>query len=66
MVRQRDREPSMPILVDADLRKAEDIRLARRYQQVDAMIVKNTKLSIDAAVDRLMKNRALAWKLIDS
>jgi hypothetical protein len=69
MVRQRDRmktpEPS-PILVDADLRKAEDLRLARRYKQVDAMIEKNTKVSIEAAVDRLMKNRTLAWKLLDS
>ena len=71
MVRQRDlREPKMPapapILVDADLRKAEDIRLTRRYKQVDAMIVKNQKASIEQAVDRLMKNPELAWKLINS
>lgn len=63
--RQPQVEPS-PILVDADLRKAEDLRLARRYTEVDAMIVKNTKRSIDAAVDRLMKNHALAWKLLES
>ena len=54
-----------PILVDADLRKAEDIRLTRRYKQVDAMIVKNQMASIEAAVDRLMKNPELAWKLIN-
>jgi len=69
MVRQRDQmkmpEPS-PVLVDANLRKAEDLRLARRYKQVNAMIAKNTKVSIEVAVDRLMKNHALAWKLLDS
>ena len=63
--RQRQVEPS-PILVDAELRKAEDLRLARRYEHVDAMIAKNTNRSIEAAVDRLMKNRVLAWKLLDS
>ncbi len=63
--RQPQVEPS-PILVDADLRAAEDARLARRYTEVDAMIVKNANRSIDAATDRLMKNRALAWKLLDS
>ncbi|MBS1124774.1 MAG: hypothetical protein H6Q90_7002 [Deltaproteobacteria bacterium] len=69
MVRQREPEPQMPaprpILVDADLRKAEDIRLTRRYQQVDAMIAKNQKRSIEVAVDRLMNNPELAWQLID-
>ena len=55
-----------PILVDADLRKAEDRRLTRRYKQVDAMIVKNQKASIEQAVDRLMKNPELVRKLINS
>jgi len=71
MVRQQPlREPKRPtpapILVDADLRKAEDIRLTRRYKEVDAMIAKNAKQSIEAAVDRLMKSPELAWKLINS
>ena len=70
MVRVRQPEPVLepvpqPILVDADLRKAEDIRLARRYKQVDAMIAKNHKRSIEVAVDRLMNNPELAWQLID-
>ena len=70
MVRQpQPREPMPtpePILVDATLRKAEDVRLTRRYKQVDAMIVKNRKASIEQAVDRLMKNPELAWKLINT
>ncbi len=66
MVRQREPEmPPRPILVDADLRKAEDLRLTRRYKQVDAMIARQHKRSIELAVDRLMKNPELAWQLID-
>ena len=59
-------EPSQPILVDAQLRKAEDARLEAKYKRVEAMIKKNTKQSLDRATDRLMKNPALAWQLIDS
>ncbi len=70
MVRQRQpidapQVPS-PILVDAKLRKAEDLRLARRYKQVDAMIAKNQNQSIEAAVDLLMKHPDLAWTLINA
>ncbi|MBA3454064.1 MAG: hypothetical protein H0T42_13300 [Deltaproteobacteria bacterium] len=67
IVRSRQSVEPMPspILVDADLRGAEDVRLARRYKQVDAMIMKNQKRSLDAATDRLMKNPELAWKLIN-
>ncbi len=66
-VRNRQPQPDpSPTLVDADLRKAEDLRLERRYKRVDAMIAKNTNRSIEASVDRLMKNRVLAWALLDS
>jgi hypothetical protein len=58
-------EPA-PILVDAKLRKAEDARLRAKYRAVDKMIAKNTKQSLDAATDRLMKNHVLAWQLVDS
>jgi hypothetical protein len=56
--------PAEPILVDADLRKAEDARLRAKYRAVDRMIVKGQKKSLDVATDRLMKNPALAWKLV--
>jgi hypothetical protein len=59
-------EPAQPILVDAKLRKAEDARLRAKYRAVDKMIVKNTKKSLDAATDRLMKNSVLAWQMVDS
>ncbi len=60
-------EPApQPILVDAKLRAAEDARLRKRYKQVDAAIVKNQKKSLDRAVDRLMKQPALAWKLLEA
>ena len=56
--------PTEPILVDADLRKAEDARLRAKYRAVDRMIVKGQTKSLDAATDRLMKNPSLAWKLV--
>jgi hypothetical protein len=61
-----DREPSMaaPIVVDAKLRKAEDARLRATYKRVDKALVKNQRASLDAAVDRLMKNQSLAWSLL--
>jgi hypothetical protein len=59
-------EPSQPMLVDANLRKAEDARLRAKYRSVEKMIMKNTSKSLDRATDRLMKNPALAWKLVDA
>ena len=59
-------EPSQPILVDANLRKAEDARLRAKYKMVDRMIAKNAKKSLDLATDRLMKHPKLAWSLVDS
>ena len=59
-------EPSQPMLVDANLRKAEDARLRAKYRSVEKMIMKNTRKSLDRATERLMKNPALAWKLVDA
>jgi hypothetical protein len=59
-------EPSQPILVDAQLRKAEDARLRAKYRSVDKRIVKNTSKSLDLATDRLMKHPTLAWQLINA
>jgi hypothetical protein len=62
-------EPFMPVMrephvVEPDLRQAEDARLRARYRQVDAMIVKNQRKSLDLAVERLMQHHELAWKLV--
>lgn len=63
-------EPFMPVMreepfVEPKLRMAEDARLRRKYKQVEAMIAKNHQKSIDLATDRLMKNQALAWALVN-
>jgi len=54
-----------PIMVDARLRAREDARLAKRYKQVDKMIVKNRRKSLELAVDRLMQRQDLAWQLVN-
>ena len=63
-------EPFMPVyqeqpVVEPKLRAAENARLIKKYKQVTAMIVKNQKKSLELAVDRLMKNQELAWKLVN-
>jgi hypothetical protein len=58
-------EEQQPGLVDARLRQLEDARLIAKYREVDAMIVKNQKASLDRATDMLMKHPALAWKLLE-
>lgn len=57
--------PEPIIAINSKLRAKEDARLAKRYKAVDKMIVKNQKKSLDAAVDRLMKNQDVAWKLLE-
>jgi hypothetical protein len=52
-----------PGIVDGELRSAETARLIEKYNQVDAMLVKNQDASLDAATDRLMKRPALAWQI---
>ncbi len=64
-------EPFMPVyreqpVVEPDLRSAENQRLMRKYKQVEAQIVRNQKKSLDIAVDRLMKNPALAAAFVNS
>ncbi|MGE0545984.1 MAG: hypothetical protein AB7O24_16080 [Kofleriaceae bacterium] len=55
-----------PTKIVARKRGAEDARLMRRYQRVDAMLARNTNHSLDIAVDRLMKHRDLAWRFVNN
>ena len=50
--------------ISATLRAKEDARLARLYKRIDATLVRNHRTSLDAAVDRLMKNPTLARQLV--
>ena len=64
-------EPFMPVyreqpVVQPDLRSAENDRLMKKYKQVESQIVRNQKKSLDSAVDRLMKNPALASSFLNS
>jgi hypothetical protein len=58
-------DPVEPAPIDVTLRDAENKRLVAKYRQVDAMIVKNQKKSIELAVDRVMSRPDLAWQLVD-
>jgi hypothetical protein len=55
---------SIPVQPDSDKRIAEDKRLAKRYRQVDAQIVKNRKSSLDRATDLLMQHPDLAAQVL--
>jgi len=55
-----------PVVVDRNLRNAENLRLARKYREVEAMLVKNQSASIELAVDQLMAKPSLARKLARS
>lgn len=66
-------EPMMPVVtdpiepvVDPQMRTVEDQRLIKKYKQVDRMLVKNQRASIEVAVDRLMAHPALAAQLVRS
>lgn len=52
--------------VNEQLRLAETKRLKAVYKKVERDIVKNEAKSLDRAVDRLMANPSLAWKLLDA
>jgi len=56
--------PSEPIVVDNGLRQRENRRLIAKYKAVDAMIVKGTQKSLDAATELLVKRPDLAAKLM--
>ena len=57
-------QPLEPTVVDAKLRQAENRRLIAKYKAVDAMIVKGTQKSLDAAADLIVKRPDLAAKLM--
>jgi len=57
-------EPGEPVYVDADMRAAENQRLIKKYKQVDRMLVKNQRASLERAVDRLMAHPELASQLV--
>jgi hypothetical protein len=61
----RPQEPAQPTIVDGDLRRTEDARLAKRYAEVDKMLVDNERASLDTAVDRLLRHQSLGWTLVD-
>jgi hypothetical protein len=54
-----------PVIVDGRMRRTEDQRLRARYKQVEAMLVRNQRASLELAVDRLMARPGLAWSLVD-
>ena len=55
--------PSPIVEIDPALRRAEDLRLARKYREIEAMLVRNQQASLELAVDRLMAHPALAGRL---
>jgi hypothetical protein len=57
-------QPAPIVAVDGRLRRAEDLRLARKYREVEAMLVKNQAASLELAVDRLMARPQLAQQLL--
>jgi len=66
-------EPMMPVVtdpvepvVDPQMRTVENARLIKKYKQVDRMLVKNQRASLERAVDRLMARPALAAQLVKS
>jgi len=57
-------EPGEPVNVEPDMRSVENQRLMKVYKQVERMLVKNQKASLELAVDRLMAHRELAAQLV--
>jgi len=56
-------EAPTTVAVSASMRAKETARLAKLYKQIEATLVKNQRKSVDAALDRLMKNERLATRL---
>lgn len=56
-------QPMKPV-VDARLRKAETARLLAKYKVVDKQLTTKQKKSLELAVDRLMQQPALAWRIV--
>jgi len=59
-------EPGEPTNIEPDMRSAETQRLIKKYKQVDRMLVKNQRASLDRAVDRLMAHPDLASRLVQN
>lgn len=57
--------PDDSMMKTEDALRAEDARLSKLYAATDAFLVKQSKRGLDTATDRLMKNPALAWRLLD-
>lgn len=57
--------PDESMMKTEDALRAEDARLSKLYAETDAALVKQSKRGLDTATDRLMKNPALAWRLLD-
>lgn len=57
--------PHIPDVIDPDLRTAENQRLRVKYAAVTRMLLANEAKSLDAATDRIMRNRELAWQLVN-
>jgi hypothetical protein len=53
-----------PVLVDARMRARENARLRAKYILVERDLVKHERASLDLATDRLMKQPALAARLV--
>ena len=63
---QPEPQPAPILAVDGRKRRAEDRRLAAKYKQVEAQIVKNRNAALDAATTRLLANPELAMKFLNS
>jgi hypothetical protein len=44
---------------------AEDARLRKVYARTDAWLGRHKQAGLDVAVDRLLKNKELAWRVVD-
>jgi hypothetical protein len=58
--------PVEPIAIDPTLRAAETARLAKLYRQIELRLAKQTKASLELAVQRLIDNPALAHSFLAS
>lgn len=59
-------EPTEEIAIGPTLRAAETRRLAKLYKEIEKKLAKSQRASLELAVDRLMKNPALARQLVNS
>jgi hypothetical protein len=65
VVKDPTMEPQPVLAVDGRMRRVENRRLATKYQQVEASIMRNRNASLNAATDRLLSNPDLAIKFLN-